>query len=110
MIPQWKIRLAQQPHEALPTRIRVQVGSSFRDFGPVDGLDGSTRTAHEFHGGHVLPSQSGIVDGLDGSDGLDGHTGTDGTGQSNYCKRGMCAAPAVDGSSYCAQHVREVAA
>lgn len=35
-IPQWRVRLAQQPHEALPTRIRVQIGSSFREFGPVD--------------------------------------------------------------------------
>lgn len=33
---QWRIRLAQQPHKALPTQIRVQIGSSFREFGPVD--------------------------------------------------------------------------
>lgn len=34
MIPQWKARLAQQPQEALPSRIRVHIGSSFREFGP----------------------------------------------------------------------------
>lgn len=33
-IPQWKIRLAQQPQEALPSRIRVSIGGLFREFNP----------------------------------------------------------------------------
>lgn len=35
-IPQWRVRLAQQPKEALPTRVRVYIGSSYREFTPED--------------------------------------------------------------------------
>ncbi|MCG7425248.1 DUF3631 domain-containing protein [Kocuria rhizophila] len=76
----------------------------------VDGLDGSPRTAHELDRRSVVPSQSRFVDGLDGSDGSDGSPGKGGGGPSSFCGRGMCSAPPMDGSDYCAHHAGEVAA